>query len=136
MEQTKQFFEQTLRSEEAGAVMSRYERPQTEEETVALYVEIAAQLGVTLDGEHVRDYLTACHMRGEELDEQELAQVGGGYRLREECRSSYESGENCWWEDGCDNLHNLYNSYECSRSSRGACVWLSETETRMPGKLM
>lgn len=74
------------------------------------------------------------------LDEKELAAVAGGgdencrgafwcflvdkyhkENKHDNCKSTYVNRENCWNNDGCDNVYNMYSDYQCNHS--GECDW-------------
>jgi len=75
------------------------------------------------------------------LDREELRAVAGGgdnpldqcehdfvcmgsYRYFEEkhpnCKDTFKNGENCWHNDGCDNIYHMYHLYLCHYS--GECA--------------
>ena len=47
-----------------------------------------------------------------ELQDQELEEVAGG-RWHPQCEYTYKDKENCWAEDGCDNVFIWYDNYIC-----------------------
>ena len=99
MENAKKFFEELAKTEEAKALFAAIEKPDTEEELVAIYVDIAKKLGVELTAEEVKEYLAADNADGAELDDEELSQLTGGAKG---CWSSYNQRQNCWSLDACD----------------------------------
>lgn len=59
-----------------------------------------------------------------ELQPDELDQVAGGdsamdalevrpKKRRSECEETFEIAENCWWNDACDNVKNIYPANVC-----------------------
>ena len=119
MENAKKFFEELAKTEEAKALFAAIEKPDTEEELVAIYVDIAKKLGVELTAEEVKEYLAADNADGAELDDEELAQLAGG-GASVDCKSSYKNEENCLIFDGCDKFFREYDDYICRSENAGA----------------
>lgn len=118
MENTKKFFEELIRTQEAKEILSAYEKPQNEEEVAEIYVETAEKMGVEITKDSVLAYLTQ-NKNGEKLDDRELEQLTGGeIRI---CHDTYSQRENCIWNDGCDTLVNDYDDYICSWNDEGIC---------------
>ena len=117
MENAKKFFEELAKTEEAKALFAAIEKPDTEDELVAIYVDIAKKLGVELTAEEVKEYLAADNADGAELDDEELSQLAGGAD-GEECFSTYQHRENCFLSDACDNFYNEYVRYDCDKYSK------------------
>ena len=108
MENAKKFFEETIKTEEAKAILSAIEKPATEEERVAAYLDIAKKLNAELTAEGILAYFADEKPAYGEIDDDELAQLTGGGDI---CRNTYKSGEFCWWNDGCDKVINTYDNY-------------------------
>jgi hypothetical protein len=118
MENAKKFFEEVIKTEEAKALIKGVEKPETEEECIAVYVDVAVKLGVALTVEEVKEYLASDKANGAELDDEELNQlVGGG--AHEECKYSYKNEENCILFDGCDGSYRSYDAYICKSNNVG-----------------
>ena len=119
MENAKKFFEEVARTEEAKAFFKAAKAPETEEERVAAYIEIAKKLGIELTAEGIAAYYAAEDETGSaELDDKELSQlVGGGDNAA--CVDTFRHKENCWWNDGCDRSWNEYVGYQCSDKNSG-----------------
>ena len=112
MENAKKFFEELAKTEEAKALFAAIDKPDTEEELVAIYVDIAKKLGVELTAEEVKEYLAADNADGAELDDEELSQLAGG---ASGCWASYDQRQNCWTLDACDILVKRYTGYYCDK---------------------
>lgn len=121
MENARKFFEETLKTEEAKAILAETEKPETEEETVKSYAEIAEKLGVELTVEEINEYFDSKSASGE-LDDSELSQLTGGANVKENsaCSNTYKNKENCWLSDGCDFAIKKYDDYMCNKNLRGS----------------
>ena len=89
MENAKKFFEETLKTEEAKALLASLEKPETEEDVIEAYLSVAEKLGVELSVEDIQAYFAAGEYQGE-LDDEELEQLVGG------------ASGNCWMNEYCD----------------------------------
>ena len=49
-----------------------------------------------------------------ELPDEALDEVAGG-KDNPACKSTYQDYENCWYDDGCDNIFQIYDEYICHR---------------------
>lgn len=121
MEKIEQFLEALKSGGEAEELLK--DRPAStgmEEETRA-YAEAAARLGYDISADELKAYAekkaAACRDRtgraAEEirgLSEEEMADVAGG---GDTCKNTYKNRENCWKNDGCDNIVNMYDHYLC-----------------------
>ena len=107
MENAKKFFKEVIKTEEAKALFSAAKQPETDEERIAAYLEIAKKLNVELTAEGILAYFNAAEDSGE-IDDEELSQLTGG---ADTCRNTYKNGELCWWNDGCDKEINKYDNY-------------------------
>ena len=117
MENAKKFFEEVAKTEEAKALFATIDKPDTEDELVAIYVDTAKKLGVELTVEAVKAYLAANKADDAALDDEELSQLAGGAD-GEECFSTYQHRENCFLSDACDNFYNEYVRYYCDKYSK------------------
>ena len=124
MENAKKFFEEIVKTEEAKALFATIEKPDTQDELVAAYVDVANKLGVELTAEEVKAYLeSTAEVTTGELDDEELAQLVGGAdeKGNDACKSSFMNEENCWWNDACDNVRRDYgDAYLCNLINKGA----------------
>ena len=118
MENAKKFFEEMIKTEEAKALFESAGTPETEEDRIAAYIDIAKKLGVELEADEIRAYLmvagSAC---ASEIDDEELSQLAGGGE-NAECSSTYKHKENCWWNDGCDIIVNSYDNYRMNMAKK------------------
>ena len=122
MENAKKFFEEIIKTEEAKALFDCAKKPETEDERIEAYVDIAAQLGIEITKEEVLAYFDEKlnNSTSSEIDDDEMAHFSGGRDSR--CINSYKDRENCWWNDGCDYVTNNYIKYMCDWSDNGACA--------------
>ena len=118
MENAKKFFEEILKTDEAKAIIADTKQPETDEERVAAYLEIAKKLNVELTADGILAYFNAAAKPvSGELDDDELAQLTGGAG-NAACRDSFKQRENCWINDGCDISYNYYSNYKCGGWAR------------------
>ena len=114
MENAKKFFEEVIKTDEAKAILADTKKPETEQELVAAYLEIAKKLNVELTAEGILAYCNAAAKPvSGELDDDELAQLTGGAD-NAACRDSFKHRENCFHNDACDLSWNYYSGYKCS----------------------
>ena len=114
MENAKKFFEELIKTEEAKALFDSVGTPETEEDRIAAYIDVAAKLGVALSADEIKAYYaSSCTSDAQEIDDKELSQLAGGGD-NANCKSTYQHQENCWWNDGCDRVWNDYDNYMCS----------------------
>ena len=117
MENAKKFFEELAKTEEAKALFATVKKPDTEEELIAIYVDVAKKLGTEITAEEVKAYLAADKIGSAELDDKELEQLASGAD-GEKCFSTYQHRENCILTDACDNFYIEYTRYYCDKYSR------------------
>ena len=119
MENAKNFFEELIKTDEAKTIVEAMDKPETEEERISAYIEIANKLGMELTAEEIMEYYaSSCVSDAQEIDDEELGQLVGGAD-NAACDSTYMHKENCWWNDGCDRTNNHYSDYMCKSQSRG-----------------
>ncbi len=93
-----------------------------------IYSEVAAKLGYDLSEADLSEYLTKMeeHVRKRteadasaiaDLPDDDMKAIAGGKNTNSKCSDTYKDRENCWFNDGCDNLINFYDEYICHRSS-------------------
>ena len=126
MEKSKwELIETMLRDPKAGEWMKSKARPETQEEAVKIYAEIAEKLGLNLTAEDIGEYIRQAEQARkdhtekaagmvQELSDEELDQVAGG-KENPSCKETYQDYENCWYADGCDNVFQIYDEYICHR---------------------
>lgn len=119
MENARKFFEETLKTEEAKAILAETEKPETAEETAKSYSEVAKKLGIELSAEEITEYFDSESECGE-LDDSELSQLTGGTGDDSGCKYTFLDGENCWFTDGCDLALKKYDNYKCKNNLSGA----------------
>ncbi len=121
--------EAMLRDPRTGELLSGCAEPESLEAACAIYADAARKLGLELDAADFEAYFRreeqACIARTEEaastireLPDDELAMVSSGKKDHENCRDTYRDRENCWLNDGCDVLHQKYDTYSCSLSQQ------------------
>ena len=112
MEKAKKFFEEIIKTDDAKALFAAAKQPETNEERIAAYLEIAKKLDFDLTAEGILAYFkAAAEAVSGEVDDEELAQLVGG---SEPCSSTYKHKESCWFNDGCDIAINSYDHYYCA----------------------
>ena len=134
MENAKKFFEEIIKTEEAKALFDCAKKPETEDERIEAYVDIASQLGIEITKEEVLAYFDEKlnNSTSSEIDDDEMAHFSGGRDSR--CINSYKDRENCWWNDGCDLYMNQYATYSCSWSTKspGSPFSVGDNRRRAP----
>lgn len=93
-------------------------------------VEAAAELGFEVTAEELKDAAenlqienaegnAAAAEKIKELNVDEMDKVAGGYYFHPEvCSSNFDDGEDCWFNDYCDIMWNLYMLKDDNRSAR------------------
>ena len=118
--------ETMLQDPRTGEWMKDKARPESQEEAVGVYAEIAEKLGLSLTAEDIMDYIRqaeqTCKDRTEkaaariqELSDEEVEQVSGG-RDNSACVETYMDCENCRLMDGCDMVFQQYADYACKHN--------------------
>ena len=125
MENAKKFFEEVLKTKEAQTLLASVEKPKTEQEIMEAYLDVAKKLNVELTAEDIQAYITASSACVEdtdavEVDDKELERIAGGRACHvfNTCKDTYLQQENCWWNDGCDQVYNGYTYYKCKYLNR------------------
>ena len=111
----------------AKELLEKTAKPMTGEDVLMVYVSVAKELGINVTEEELKDYLqkmveqrkekTGVQTKAvEKLADDELIGAAGGnhYYENDKCNDTYQSAENCWYNDGCDNTVNFYPNYKCS----------------------
>jgi len=99
-------------------------KPEDQEAEIRVYADIAAKLGYDITEEELKAYLekAAGLMAGrteesaaaiKELPDDVLDKVAGGKKDNDKCKDTYRDYENCWVNDGCDNVYHDYPHYLC-----------------------
>ena len=111
MENAKKFFEEAVKTEEAKALLAAVEKPKTEDECIAAYINVAEKLGVALTEEGIIAYLKASVKEDVcEIDDNELSQLAGGSGNSDGANNG-ETEENVLFLEGCANLFNDYKPF-------------------------
>ena len=122
---------QALRdSDNAEDLLGGAQKPTTEDQVVAAYVEAAQKLGLALTAEDVAEGIEAMAQERLAKTEQaeavvrefsmdELDAVAGGGSGYDECKDTFADYENCWLTDACDNTFLFYPGYLCKREHTG-----------------
>ena len=122
MEKFRQFLEEIRNNPAAEEMLKGKGTPQDAAEEIRTYTEIANRLGYSFTEDEMKNCAEqeAAAQRGkreadiqaiQELPESELSEVAGG---GDTCKNTYRNRENCWKNDGCDNIVNMYDHYICS----------------------
>ena len=133
MEKVKQFFE-ALHSDPRGSeLLGGTVRPESEEEQLRAYVKAAEALGFSLTAEEIAEGIKAIASERaaateraadavKKLDSDELDSVAGGTDIPTKdpkCANTFKQQENCWLNDGCDQIYNDYGNYVCNHLDHG-----------------
>ena len=128
MEQLEKFLEALRTADKAREILAQA-KPESEENTISAYAQVARAMGFSLSEKEIADGIRA---RAEQqkagtakaqeavqaLDLDDLEAVAGGKSDHEECLDTFKNKENCWYNDGCDHIFNAYDDYICKRSSK------------------
>ena len=113
MKNAKKFFEELIKTEEAKTILAAMDKPETEEERISAYIEIAKKLGVELTANEINAYFESIqNSPSAELDDEELEQLVGGAGC-EDCSFTFTQKENCMILDACDGKWQSYADYQC-----------------------
>ncbi len=126
METLKKFMEALRTDPRAEELVKGKEKPESLEDAVRLYAEAAAALGFALTEEDISEGLKVLEEEQKakteqakeavkELDTADLEKVAGGIYVNTDCEDTFKQEENCWFNDGCDQVLNKYNNYICKR---------------------
>lgn len=124
MDKVKEFFEKLSTDPEARELLRSAEKPGNQEDVLKAYVDLAGKLGIALTEEELKAYLEeekkvrevrteAAAAQITELPDEALNAVAGGNKDHDECSNTYKDKENCWFNDGCDNVYHMYDDYHC-----------------------
>ncbi len=125
MEKAKKFFDILNTDPKAQELLQDCAKPEKPEDVLKAYVDIAGKLGISLTEEDIKNHMeeekAAVKSRTEsavsqieELPDDALDAVAGGKGERSDCKNTYKDKENCWFNDGCDNVYHLYDDYLCA----------------------
>ncbi|MBR5336956.1 MAG: hypothetical protein IK152_03135 [Lachnospiraceae bacterium] len=87
-----------------------------------VYGEIAEKLGYGVTPDDFKEYYDEAEkiIRSKTdaiiltIPDEELNMVAGGKNEgHSDCKNTYYDKENCWFNDGCDNVYHMYDKYLC-----------------------
>ena len=131
------FLDALRENAEVRAYMADYAIPEGMDKENGL-IAVAAHFGYEITKEELEAALEkqagvldaarqAAEAAVEELSVDDLDNVAGGggvgvanqglkkpEKENDECKSTYQDAENCWYNDGCDNVNNMYTDYLCN----------------------
>ena len=95
-------------------------KQETPQDVPAFWAKVLAEKGYNVSPEEITSFIREAEEERrkktagkiEELSDQELEAVAGG-KDHPECKDTYKDYENCWVEDGCDNILIRYDAYLC-----------------------
>ena len=107
----------------AQELLANAVQPEDQEGEISVYADVARQLGYDITEADLKDYIekTAdlvaertkeAEAGIQELSDEVLEKVAGG-KDHNSCKDTYKDRENCWVNDGCDNVYNMYSDYVC-----------------------
>ena len=120
----KKFLEECLHNDTARQMVKNAPKPETPEEQMAVYLNIAKTLGYKITPEELSQAVgerkqevkaknDAVVSQVQELDLEDLDDVAGGYYIfKDVCSSTFNTCEDgmddCWFDDRCDYVLNKY----------------------------
>ena len=125
IEKVKETLEKLMADPKAKELFKGLEPPKSEEEKALKIVEAAKKLGYDLEAADLAEYLqkaAADQKKKTEaqaeaiqmLDDSEVERAVGGLN-HDNCEDTFLDYENCWYDDGCDNIFQIYDEYICHR---------------------
>jgi len=120
MQDVQKFLKTLQKDEAAREALKKQPKPANDEEAVAAYVALAEKMGYSVTGEEMaaglKGYEQIYQMMAAKaadgvktaLDEDALDHVAGG--KLENCDSTAEPGEWCWFSDACSYIINGYDT--------------------------
>lgn len=123
VESVKKFFESLQTDPRAQELLKDCPRPESLDDTVKAYADVAGKMGLALTEDDLRSALEeemqnqkhsteAAAEKIRELPDEAMEQVAGG-KQHYECHDTYKDHENCWFNDGCDIVFRSYEHYCC-----------------------
>ena len=124
MSEVKDFLKALSGNPEAKKLMKEAKEPASLEEAAALYADIAEKTGISVTKETIQEFLAekekvqqaqsakAESAVKEALSDEALETVAGGgdyEKVNEECSSTYNPGEWCWFSDSCSVIISYYD---------------------------
>jgi len=127
LENAKKFMEELDNNEKALEILKARELTD-DEQGIAVLASAARETGYDVSDEEMKELLTATKSHlvqaGDEaaakvaLSKEEIDEVAGG-KGHDICHDTFKDGENCWWNDSCNKVVNIYwaeisdGTYEC-----------------------
>ena len=106
-------------------------KQETPEDVPAFWAEVLTEKGYNVSSGEISSFIREAEEERRqktadkiaELPDQELEAVAGGGEViggkgHQDCQDTYRDRENCWYEDGCDNVFQQYDDYDCLRQNR------------------
>lgn len=134
VENAKQVFESLLNDPKAQELLKNATKPKNEDDIIAAYTDVAAQLGFALTEADIKEALAMKEQEQKErtetaaagikeLPDDALDKVAGGgcycestvYSDHMDCVDTYKDKENCYVLDGCDQVLIQYENYICHK---------------------
>jgi len=125
-EKVREALDQLRADPKAKELFAAIPEPESREDYIQAYVQVAGEMGMNLTEKEVSDCLaeqeaavkTATDSAAEtirKLGREELDAVAGGGE-HSNCDYSFKDKENCWLQDGCDCAFRHPSGYVCKRS--------------------
>jgi len=127
LENAKKFLEELDSNEKALEILKAHEVTDNDQ-GIATLASAARETGYDVSDEEMKELLTATKSHlvqaGDEaaakvqLSRDEIDKVAGG-KGHDICHDTFKDGENCWWNDSCNKVVNMYwtkcsdGTYEC-----------------------
>ena len=130
MDKAKEFLAALRSDPKAQELLQGVEKPADEKDVIRNLAEAAKKLGYDVTEEELAGLLSAEEKAIKErtdaeadrvealADDQLEAATGGSSTSDDPCKSTYLDHENCWFNDGCDNIINTYKRYRCHHATR------------------
>ena len=123
LKEIKEVLDKLTNDPKAKELLKSYDKPEPGKEA-AVYAEIATKLGYNITEADLTGYneklaevmkkrSKANIDKIEALPDEDLGQVAGGAEKHSNCSDTFLDKENCWSNDGCDNVWNNYPDYIC-----------------------
>ncbi len=123
-EKIQEFLGKLQNYSNSSELMKGMEAPCNQDEEIKAYAELAGKLGYDITESDLKEYLNWASNRMQQkteeassqiqkLSDEILDKVAGG-KDHDDCKDTYKDSENCWFNDGCDNVINYYDEYVCN----------------------
>lgn len=120
MNEVRNFLKALNENPTAKELMKAAKEPANAEEAAALYADIAEKAGIAVSKETIAEFLKTKEKNQQQataaaegavkaaLSEDDLDNVAGG-GANEQCASTYDEGEWCWFSDSCSYVVSYYD---------------------------